>query len=260
MEDNLNVKVFYENIKEDEREQKETLEFHRSKSIISRYLPHNPIDIADICGATGAYSFWLAAMGHRVHLLDLMQSHIDTAKEKSRQSGILLASYHCADARALPYTDQSMDMVLLMGALYHLHTHKARQKCLAEAFRVLKPGGLIICTVMNRFGLIIAAQKYKLFDNYSREYLEDSFNTGIHDKANFYTHTPDEIAAEVSAAGFESTQLIAIEGFANALSSNQLPADEREVSRLLWSIELTESVPSLIGVTRNIMAISKKPS
>lgn len=259
MENNDKVKAFYEEyIKEDERQGRETLEFTRSKDIISRYLTKPNMEIADIGGATGAYSFWIAQMGHQVHLLDLAQSHIDIAKEKSQELGVALSSYVCADARELPYDSNTMDMVLLMGALYHLHSPQARLKCLSEAFRVLKPGGLILCTVMSRFGLVIAVQKYKLFDDYSREYIEDTLNTGIHDKANFYAHTPNEIVSEMQSVGFESIELIAVEGIGNALTNNTIPDDEREAARLLWSIELTETALDLLGVSRNIIAVGTK--
>jgi len=258
MENNDKVKAFYGEYKEDEREGRETLEFVRSKIIISRCLAKPGMEIADVGGATGAYSFWLAGMGHRVHLLDLAANHIELAKQKGLEKGVALASYECADARELPYDDNSMDIVLLMGALYHLHSSRARNKCLSEAYRVLKPGGLILCTVMSRYGLLIATQKYRLFDSYSRKYVEDSLNTGIHDKANFYAHTPDEIVLEMSSAQFKSIRLVAVEGIGNALTDNKIPEDEREAARLLWSIELTESAPELLGVSRNIIAVGEK--
>ena len=258
MENNQKVKDFYKSIyNEDEREAQESLEFIRSKNIIARYLLTDTMDIADIGGATGAYSFWLAKMGHRIHLLDLAPNHIEIAKKKSQESGIKLASYTSADARELPYDSQSMDMVLLMGAMYHLHTQEARLRCLTEAYRVLKPGGLIICTVMNRFNSVVSPMKYKIFDSCSRESIINALDTGIHEKANFYAHTPDEIRSEMSSAKFESIKLIAVEGIGHALYTG-LPSDEREYSRLFWTIELSESIPELMGVSRNIMAVGKK--
>ena len=188
MEDNNNVITFYEDkYNEGEREERESLEFFRSKNIISRYLVEPCMEIADICGAAGAYSFWLANMGHRVHLLDLVHNHIEAAKKKSQENGLTLASYSCADARELPYDAECMDMVLLMGALYHFHSSEARVKCLTEAFRVLKPSGMILCTVMNRWNTVIAPLKYKIFDSYGLQNLEKALATGAFEKANFYS-------------------------------------------------------------------------
>ncbi|MDD2476448.1 MAG: class I SAM-dependent methyltransferase, partial [Dysgonamonadaceae bacterium] len=61
------------------------LEFLRCKEIISRYLICDEMEIADIGGATGAFSYWLAQLGHRVHLLDFTPLHIEQAKEKGKK-------------------------------------------------------------------------------------------------------------------------------------------------------------------------------
>jgi len=263
VENNIDVKLFYENsYNEEAREARDTLEFVRSKIIISRYLSDKTMEIADVGAGPGAYSFWLAKMGHRVHLLDLAQKHIDIAKQKSQINNISLASYSCADARNLPYDDESMDLVLLMGALYHLQSRESRLKCLTEAFRVLKHGGYMLCTVISRYTSLIASLKYDLIDIWVIEYLKKVVNTGILDKSTLplaYCHTPKEIFSEVSDADFKNIQLIAVEGIGNALGDNSLLKDERTTEHLFKCIELTESIPELLGVSRNIMAIGRKP-
>lgn len=42
------------------------------------------------------------------------------------------------------YEDKIFDIVLLFGPLYHLHKEADRQKCIAEAKRVCKDGGIQI--------------------------------------------------------------------------------------------------------------------
>ena len=58
------------------------LEKIRTQEIILRHL-RSPLNIADIGGATGAYSFWLHDMGHHVHLLDAAEFHIEAATKIS---------------------------------------------------------------------------------------------------------------------------------------------------------------------------------
>lgn len=261
MEDNEKVVKFYETVNEDVRLETQTKEFVRSKNIISRYLFDNNMEIADIAGGTGPYSFWLAEKGHRVHLLDLTPKHIDIAKRKSRANNIPLASCICADARELPYENESMDLVLLMGPLYHLRTKESRIKCLTEAFRVLKPGGHVICTVINRYTALVSTIKFNLFHIFDFDTLEKVMRTGMADGFNLphaYSHTRCEITAELSYAGFEDVNTLAVEGIAHAFGDHSLPKDEQEAERLLKCVELTESIPELIGVSRNIMAVGKK--
>ena len=98
------IESFYQNsYNENERMERNPLEFHRCKEIISRYLSTNPMEIADIGGATGVFSYWLASQHHNVHLLDFTPLHIEKAKENGRKLNISLASYHCDDARHLPF-------------------------------------------------------------------------------------------------------------------------------------------------------------
>jgi len=261
MEDLEKVNAFYETHNEDARLGWQTKEFTRSKDIISRYLFGKNMEIADVGGGTGPYSFWLSEMGHNVHLLDLTQKHIDIAKQRSSDTGIKLSSFTCADARELPYANESMDLVLLMGALYHLQSYESRLKCLTEAFRVLKCHGYIICTVISRYTLMISTIKWNIFHNYSLDTLEKIIKDGMVDGCSFpqsYYHTPGEITAELDSAGFENIKTIAVEGIANAFGDYALPKDEEEAVRLLKCIEMTESVPELMGVTRNFVAVGKK--
>jgi len=266
IENNNDVKTFYEEVDEDGRVGWELLEYVRSKEIISRYIDDTIMEIADISGGTGAYSFWLAGMGHRVHLLDLAQKHIDIAKARSKDINIPLASCSCSDARSIPYDDQSMDLVLLMGALYHLKSDESRIQCLTEAFRVLKPGRLAICTVMSRYNGLIAAFTWDLVDSFGgMDALKNALETGSTSVAGpkmplFYSHTPSGIITEMSVAGFKDIHLIAVEGIASAIGDkrNILPEDKKSAMQLLKAIEMTESVPDILGISRNIIAVGKK--
>ncbi|MCL2404822.1 MAG: methyltransferase domain-containing protein [Defluviitaleaceae bacterium] len=260
MENNNPVINYYENsYNEDEREGREAIEFARSKTIIARYLKGRNMEIADVCGATGAYSFWLADMGHQVHLLDLVPGHIKVAQQKSHDNGIVLASYSCADARELPYESESMDMVLLMGALYHFQSKESRLQCLVEAFRVLKKGGIFICNVMNRYNYLISSLKYNhLMEHMGLEPIKEALQTGINKHPAYtslpllYGHTPSEISSEMTEAGFDNVELTAVDGIANVFGHRA--ENEKDFDLLLSCIELTESAPDLMGISRTIIA------
>jgi ubiquinone/menaquinone biosynthesis C-methylase UbiE len=116
------------------------LEFHRTKQILSRYLPKKRhAIILDIRGGAGYYSRWLAGRSYSVHLVDVMPLHIRQAREMEKQSRTLLASISLGDARKLDFPDA--EAILLFGPMYHLIRKKERMAALSEAFRVLKPMG-----------------------------------------------------------------------------------------------------------------------
>ena len=103
-----------------------SLEYYRTKQIVSRYLPRKRATILDIGGGPGRYSFWLAGEGHRVHLVDAIPLHIRQARAAQRRARRPLASISLGDVRNLDFEDGIADTVLLFGPLYHLVERKER--------------------------------------------------------------------------------------------------------------------------------------
>ena len=264
--EHANVKAFYqEAYSEEGRMERNPLEFIRCKEIISRYLRAGPMEIADIGGAAGAFSYWLAAQGHRLHLLDFTPLHIEQAKKKGKKLGIALASCRCADARSLPFADDSLDMALLMGPLYHLQDRDDRLQCLSEAMRALKPGGVLLCEAISRYASLVDGFKYAdVKDPRFLDILDRDLAAGRHDPGgtSYFTtaffHTPGELEAEVAGAGFGNIELIAVEGFANAMDSHAILKDKKQRELLLEYIRKTERVPELMGISGHFFAVARK--
>src|SRR5687767_2527152 len=131
------------------------LEGIRTKEIISRFLTRQNLNILDIGGATGFYSFWLQGLGHHVSLVDLSPRNIELAKEYSQQHGIDLEACETGEATDLKFPDNQFDLVLLMGPLYHLIEKEERIKAISEAKRVLKPNGVLLAAVISRYGSLL---------------------------------------------------------------------------------------------------------
>ena len=264
--EHASVEAFYQKAYNEEgRMERNPLEFIRCKEIISRYLRVGAMEIADIGGAAGAFSFWLAGQGHRVHLLDFTPLHIEQAKRRGKKLGVSLASYHCADARSLPFADNSLDMALLMGPLYHLQDRDDRLRCLTEALRALKPGGVLLCEAISRYASLVDGFKYSdVNDPRFIDILDRDLATGLHDPGDtsYFTtaflHAPGGLAAEVAEAGFEDVELIAVEGFANAMDSHAILKNKKQRELLLEYIRRTERVPELMGISGHFFAAAKK--
>ena len=62
-----------------------------------------------------------------------------------------LASCRVGDARALEMPDETADVVLMLGPLYHLTDAGDRAGALREAARVLKPGGWLFAAAISRY-------------------------------------------------------------------------------------------------------------
>lgn len=80
--------------------------------------------------------------------LDLSPALIKKAKERFGAKHPE-ARFEVGDADELSLSDESVDVVLMIAVLHQIPGDMARRRVLAEAFRVLKPGGEILLSVWN---------------------------------------------------------------------------------------------------------------
>src|SRR5262245_9948237 len=126
------------------------LEAARTRELLEEMAPPPPGVILDVGGGAGAYSFWLAARGYQVHLVDASPRLIEEARRRAPQHS-RLASCTVGDARAVDFPDRTADIVLLFGPLYHLTEAADRRRALEEAHRVLQSGGWLFAAVISRW-------------------------------------------------------------------------------------------------------------
>jgi len=198
------------------------LERARTLELIARYLPEPPAVVLDVGGASGPYSFAIAGLGHKVHLMDIVPKHIEQAEAKAKQPGMpALASARVGDARALDLPDAFADVVLMHGPLYHLTNVDDRMLALSEARRVLKPGGVLLAFAITRYaGAVYGITKGLIYDADYRRMIRTEVETGhrmnppdgIHTLPNAFFHLPEELGRELEAAGFGLEALLGIVG------------------------------------------------
>jgi ubiquinone/menaquinone biosynthesis C-methylase UbiE len=265
------VQQYYNRGREQSRLQGDTglLEFVRTQEIILRYLAEPPLRIVDVGGGAGIHALWLAQRGYEVHLIDAMPLHVEQAREASaQQPDHPLASAEVGDARVLGFADGSADVVLLLGPMYHLTERADRMQTLHEAYRVLKPGGVISLATISRFAsLFDGIVRGFLTDPYFSDLVEQDLRDGQHRNpsgqfgyfATAFFHHPDEIHAEVSEAGFGLEAHIPVEGLGLAISKiDTLFQDEILRERILGFLRTIESEPTLRGATGHLITVGRK--
>jgi len=103
-------------------------------------------EVADIgCGA-GTQSLLWAELGHNVHGLDVNQPLLELARRRLGEQGHLI-DFRLGSATKLPWTDESMDICLLLELLEHVAEW---EPCLSECARVLRVGGILLLTTTNK--------------------------------------------------------------------------------------------------------------
>lgn len=242
------------------------LEFERSKALIMRYLPPGRLDILDLGGATGAYSFWLSEMGHQVTLVDASDEHIRLATAANTKQGSPLVDVRQADARHLGYVG-TFDAILNMGPMYHLQEPVDRQSVLSQCHKALRPSGILFTAYISRFA--------SLLDGYRSGYIRDPVFRGLVDQdldsgrhmppaddryfTEAFFHHPNEIRSELLSAGFKVLSVHSVEGPFWLLGDlDGYLSDDASRSRLLEFLDRISEDATLAGASAHILSICEK--
>jgi ubiquinone/menaquinone biosynthesis C-methylase UbiE len=185
------------------------LELLRTGQLLQGQLPSPPAVVLDVGGGTGVHAAWLAGRGYRVHLVDVVPGHVRAAAEHG------LVTAEVGDARRLTQADASVDAVLLLGTRY-LVGRAERIAALAEARRVLRPGGVLLAAAIGRFMAVLDwAQSGGLTADVAAK-LVPVLSTGVYDPTLGFTdaffHTAAQLQQEVAEAGFADVRVGASRG------------------------------------------------
>ncbi|MEQ8246726.1 MAG: class I SAM-dependent methyltransferase [Alphaproteobacteria bacterium] len=186
---------------------------HRAwKDALVRRLNARPGEhVVDIAGGTGDIALRIlkpyasAAARPRVSVLDINESMLRVGRDRSTDRGCLDGiDWVCGDAQALPLRDRTVDAYTVAFGMRNMTDIPA---ALAEAYRVLRPGGRFLCLEFSRVSPLLAplydAYSFRLLpvmgrliarDAESYRYLAESIRTFPHQ---------DAFADLIRGAGFE---------------------------------------------------------
>jgi SAM-dependent methyltransferase len=240
------------------------LEFERTKEIILRHLPPPPAVVADVGGGPGRYALWLAGLGYQVTHRDLMRLHVEQLQLAADGNSRIEAAL--GDARQLDLASDSVDAVLLLGPLYHLEQRADRLRALAEARRVVRPGGPVYAVAISRWAPrmdgVLRSRFYETIPAVELELpaIERTGRLPPLYAGSFcgYTHRPGQLRAEVAASGLQVIDLVSVEGPAYLLDDlAERLADEESRQVVFETARSVERVPELLGIGPHLLATAR---
>ena len=216
------------------------------------------VQILDIGAGTGRYAVELAKEGHDVtaveyvkYNLGRLKQNANVAKKDCQEAGkeFLLQAYQ-GDARKLKrFAEDTFDLTLLFGPMYHLYSFEDKLQALMEAKRVTKPDGyILVAYLMNEYGVLT----YGFKEGNAIACIEDGrLDENFHCRSTekeLYDYVRLEDMKELrDAAGLEHVQTISADGPADYMRRELNAMSEEMFAKFIEYHLSTCERPELLG-------------
>lgn len=261
MESKTYLTAYYENYDEDGRltSRHGAVEFSTTMTYIERYLCPG-MRILEIGAGTGRYSHTLARKGFCVDAVELVEHNIEIFRRNTQEGeNITIRQGNALDLHA--FADNTYDITLLLGPMYHLYTKEEQLQALAEAIRVTKPGGIVFAAYCMGDASIL---NYGFIRGEIHNIIEkcmlnpETFETFSHPWDIFELYRTEDIEALRSAFAVEPLHLLASDGYANHMRDALAAMDEKTYQLYLRYHLATCERRDMLGYSHHTLDIFRK--
>lgn len=137
------------------------VEFITTTTYIDKYLKKGD-RILEVGAGTGKYSLHYASLGYKVNAIEFVRHNIDIFKSHIKDNvDVEVEEGDATDLSRFP--DNTFDVTLVLGPLYHLYTETDINKAISEAIRVTKKDGIIALAYLTNDSIMLG---YGLLKNH----------------------------------------------------------------------------------------------
>lgn len=254
------IDSFYSQIDEDSRlwcTRHGQLEYFTTMNYIHRHTSAGS-KILEVGAGTGRYSIALAKEGLDVTAVELVEKNLAVLREKSK--GIENIRSYQGDATDLSrFGDDTFDVTLFFGPMYHLYEDDEVNSAIDEAIRVTKPGGVIMFAFISIYAIMYAdyfygnwafGEKENFTDDYRVTHFKEQLFTG-YDIKEFETLFKDKPVEWITTTG--------VDGLLEPIEKRpdfSIPDEDFEAFTE-WYLHFCEK-RELLGATNHLLYICRK--
>ena len=260
--DNIIEKFYKEICIEDERLTKDKMhkiEFITTTNYIEKYLKRGD-RILEIGAGTGAYSLYYANKGYKVDAIELSKSNVEVFKSKiTKDLDVNVIQGNAVDLSV--YKDNTFDITLCLGPLYHLFKEEETTLAIKEAIRVTKPGGKIYLAFI-LFDLTMLTWGFKeknVYENYGEnKQISENFKPNNAEELIFNMRYFEDIKKLIESFNLKTINYVATDGIGRVIKDeiNQMSEEEYNLY-IKYHLSICER-EDLIGYSGHILAILEK--
>lgn len=219
-------------------------------------IENSQVKIADIGAGTGRYSVELCHQGCDVTAVELVKHNLEILR--SKHENIKTWQGNAMDLHFLP--DETFDVTLVFGPMYHLHGDENKVTALKEAKRITKKGGyILVAYVMNEYSVITYCfREHKIQDVLNKNGLSKDFHV-ISTEEDLYDYVRLEDTDRLNAlAGFTRVDIASADGPSDYIRRELNEMSEEEFEKFIEFHLATCRRPELLGAGSHIVDIVRK--
>lgn len=234
------------------------VEFITTTTYIEKYLSKGD-KILEVGAGTGRYSLYYANKGYDVTAVELVKANLKVLKQNIKKGTNIKALQ--GDALDLSrFADNTFDVTLVLGPLYHLFTDADNKQAISEAVRVTKPGGIIAIAYLPSDSIMLdwALKKRHLIDGQDVDFDSKTFKMINYVGGNFSAFYISEFKKLMKNFNVKMLNNVATDGMSHHVKDelNALTPEEFDVW-LRYHLSTCER-EDLQGYSNHMLYICKK--